>query len=47
MKTPEGGCPGYTIVEIDDVYLSRVFSARADTPLFWMRRMDESTTWRS
>jgi signal transduction histidine kinase len=25
MKMPEGGCPGYTIVEIDDAYLSRVF----------------------
>jgi signal transduction histidine kinase len=25
MKMPEGGCPGYTIVEIDDSYLARVF----------------------
>ncbi|MGA8806293.1 MAG: HAMP domain-containing sensor histidine kinase, partial [Thermoanaerobaculia bacterium] len=25
MKMPEGGCPGYTIVEIDDRYLARVF----------------------
>jgi signal transduction histidine kinase len=25
MKMPEGGCPGYTIVEIDDAYLARVF----------------------
>jgi signal transduction histidine kinase len=25
MKMPEGGCPGYTIVEIDGNYLSRVF----------------------
>jgi signal transduction histidine kinase len=25
MKMPEGGCPGYTIVEIDDDYLARVF----------------------
>jgi signal transduction histidine kinase len=25
MKMPEGGCPGYTIVEIDDGYLGRVF----------------------
>jgi signal transduction histidine kinase len=25
MKMPEGGCPGYTIVEIDSNYLARVF----------------------
>jgi signal transduction histidine kinase len=25
MKMPEGGCPGYTIVEIDGGYLARVF----------------------
>lgn len=25
MKMPEGGCPGYTIVEIDGNYLARVF----------------------
>jgi len=25
MKVPEGGCPGYTIVEIDDAYLSLAF----------------------
>jgi len=25
MKMPEGGCPGYTIVEIDGDYLARVF----------------------
>src|SRR4051812_9201332 len=25
MKMPEGGCPGYTIVDIDDAYLARVF----------------------
>ncbi|MBV9068278.1 MAG: HAMP domain-containing histidine kinase [Acidobacteria bacterium] len=25
MKMPEGGCPGYTIVDIDDTYLARVF----------------------